>query len=133
MPKELKTIRWTLQFAATEFGRTRAVLTSALKDAAIRAGKDGKFSTREITEALYPSVALEREAKAARHRQQIDEAEITKLSMEVEQKKLISRIDVREMLADGMTKLAQVIRQSKLSDRDKKLALDEIRAVKLDK
>lgn len=133
MPGKVKTIRWTIEFAASEFGRTRPVLSGALKEAGIRADKDGKFSTRQITEALYPTVALEREAKAAKHRQQIDDAAMTKLNRETEEGKLIERSHVRELLADGMTKIAQIIRQSKLADKDRKVLLDEIRAVKLDK
>lgn len=131
MPGKVKTVRWTIEFAASEFGRTRPLLSAALKEQGIRADKDGKFSTRQIVEALFPSVALEREAKAAKYRQQIDEAEMTKLAMETEQKRLIERAHVRELLADGMTKIAQIIRQLKLPDKDRRVLLDEIRAVKL--
>lgn len=133
MPKEVKTVRWTIEFAGSEFGKPREKVSLALKNAEERPGRDGKFSTRQIINALFESVALEKEARAARHRQQIDEAEQTRLARETDEKKLIERTHVREMLSDGLTKIAQLIRQSKLSEKDRALILNEIRAVKLDK
>jgi hypothetical protein len=131
MPRGIKTIRWTIEFAASEFDKPRERISLALKNAEERAGKDGKFSTRQIVEALFPSVALEREARAARHRQQIDQAEMTKLERETREGQLMERPDVREGLSDGLTKFAQIIRQSKLKDADRKQLLDCLRAVKL--
>lgn len=132
MPNKLKTIRWTIEFAASEFGTRRDRLTAALKAAGIQPGKDGKFGTRQIVEALYESVALEREAKAARHREQIDEAEMTKLNRETQEKRLIEREHVREMLADGLTKIGQIIRQSKLPASDRRQVVEQIKLISLD-
>ena len=129
--KGIKTVRWTIEFAASEFGKPRERVSLALKTAGIRAGKDGTFSTRQIAEALYESAALEREARAAKHREQIDQAEMTRLDRETKEKTLMERPHVREMLSDGLTKIAQIIRQSKLKEEDRKLVLDEIAAVKL--
>lgn len=136
MPKkshggQVKAVRWTIEFASSEFGRPRDKVSLALKAAEERPGKDGKFSTRQITNALFENVALEREAKASRHRQQIDEAEMTKLQRETEEGNLLIRAHVRDGLADFLTQLAQMIRQSKMADRDKKATLDLIRGAKV--
>lgn len=132
MAGKVKAVRWTIEFAASEFGRPREKVSLALKAAGIMPAADGKFSTRQIIEALFDSVALEREARAADHRRKIDEAEMTKLDRETAEGKLMERAHVRELLADGMTKIAQMIRQSKLPDKDRKTLLDEIRGIKVE-
>src|SRR4051812_24982663 len=48
-----KAVRWTVEHAATEFGLDRRTLAKRLRDESIEPGGDGKFSTRDICDALF--------------------------------------------------------------------------------
>lgn len=53
--KTAKSIRWTINAAALEFGVGTKAVSHGLKAASISPGKDGKFSTVEIAEAIFDS------------------------------------------------------------------------------
>ncbi len=46
-------IRWTIDHASNEFGPDRRTLTKRLLAASIAAGPDGRYSTRDLIQALY--------------------------------------------------------------------------------
>jgi hypothetical protein len=58
--KVLKGIRWTVNNAASEFGTTARTLAGQLKEKGILPGRDGKFSTAQICEAIYDDAEKQR-------------------------------------------------------------------------
>lgn len=132
MAGKIKAVRWTIEFAGSEFGKPREKVTLALKNAGEMPGADGKFSTRQIANALFDGTALEREAKSARHRQQIDEAEMIKNDRDVQEGKVALVAHMKEFVADVTTRLVQMIRQSDLKEPTKKQWIAEIGALKFE-
>lgn len=61
-----KTVRWTVEHAATEFGPDRRTLAKALRRAGIVAGDDRKYSTQDICRAVFES-DTPRDAKDRQH------------------------------------------------------------------
>lgn len=61
-----KNITWTIEAAAKEFGRSRTTVTARLADTGAKPDGDGKFTTKQICEALFGSAhqARLREANA---------------------------------------------------------------------
>ncbi|MEW6306759.1 MAG: hypothetical protein AB1705_25105 [Verrucomicrobiota bacterium] len=53
-------LRWSVNTAATEFEIDRRTLAKQIAGAGIAAGPDGKFSTREICQAIYDDERRER-------------------------------------------------------------------------
>ena len=64
--KQSKQITWTTEQAAREFGRSRTTVAARLADAAAKPDGDGKFTTKQICDALFGSAhqARLREANA---------------------------------------------------------------------
>ena len=50
-----KNIRWTIEAAAKEFGRSRTTVTARLADAGTKPDGEGKFTTQQICAALFGS------------------------------------------------------------------------------
>lgn len=48
-----KSITWTIEAAAREFGRSRTTVTARLADTGAKPGGDGKFTTTQICAALF--------------------------------------------------------------------------------
>ena len=61
-----KTVRWTVEHAATEFGPDRRTLAKRLRDAGVVKGADGKYSTQDICRAIYEAESA-RDAKDRQH------------------------------------------------------------------
>jgi hypothetical protein len=61
-----KSIRWTIEHAATEFGPDRRTLAKRLADESIEPGADGRYSTRDICTAIFTSNSP-RDAKDRQH------------------------------------------------------------------
>ena len=59
-------VRWTLEAAAREFGRSRTTVTNRISAAGIKPDSDGTYSTRQIVDAVFGSIqeAKLREANA---------------------------------------------------------------------
>src|SRR6185369_3485780 len=56
----VKSIRWTLELAASEFPINRTTLGKRLKQANIKPDKDQRFSTKSICDAVFGNLAGER-------------------------------------------------------------------------
>ena len=54
-----KSIRWTTEKSASEFGIDRKTLTKRIRKAGIEPGDDGKFSTSQICAAIFGDKASE--------------------------------------------------------------------------
>lgn len=132
MADKLHAIRWTIQMAANEFGFDRQFLTKQIKGIGAVPGEDGKFSTRQITEALFGSAKLEREAREAKFRQQIDEAEMSKNERDIQEGRLAYVTQMKEFVTDLTTRFVQMIRQSDLKDAAKKQWVAEISGLKFE-
>jgi hypothetical protein len=113
-------IRWTVHLAASEFGSDRAFITRQLKADNAIPGADGKYSTRQIVDAILGSTKLEREAREARHRQAIDEATQTRNELMLQEGKLCYVAQVRDRCADLFTKAVQIVKHWDVSDQKKK-------------
>ena len=55
-----KSVRWTLEVAASEFGIDRKTLSKRVKREGLLAGKDGCYSTADICQAVFGGVEHER-------------------------------------------------------------------------
>jgi hypothetical protein len=53
MPKRLRTIRWSVELAASEFQIDRRTLTKRIRAGDIQPGSDGKFSTEQVCAAVF--------------------------------------------------------------------------------
>jgi len=53
MPKQIKTIRWSVELAASEFQLDRKTLSKRIRGGDIQPGSDGKFSTEQICAAVF--------------------------------------------------------------------------------
>jgi phage terminase Nu1 subunit (DNA packaging protein) len=73
-----------------------------------------------------------REAKEARWQQQIDEAAMVKAERELVDGKTVYRSAVRDQVADVFTKACQIVRQSRLSEREQKELVRQFADIKLD-
>src|SRR5438128_1403599 len=120
MPKSVKSIRWTTSLASTEFNQGRESITKGLKANGIKPGDDGRYSTAQIADAIFGSAKLEREAREAKYRAQIDDAEMIRNEREIQEGRLVYVNHVRDIIADGLTKAVQIIRMSRLSDKEKR-------------
>ena len=55
-----KPARWSLNTASAEFGLARETLRTALRQAHIEAGEDERYSTRQITTAVFGDLKAEK-------------------------------------------------------------------------
>src|SRR6266404_3572355 len=93
-------IRWSLHRAELEFGISPQFIKKGLKANNIKADTDSTYSTKEIATAIFSVNGLEKKAKEARHHQTIDEAEQSRLDLELKRGKLITKEDMRDTVAD---------------------------------
>ena len=68
-----KFITWTLEAAAKEFGRSRTTVTARLADTSAKPDADGKFTTKQICDALFGS-AHQARLREANSRAELAEA-----------------------------------------------------------
>jgi hypothetical protein len=128
---KIEPIRWTVNQVVLEFGVTGNKFTSGCRACGIEAGKDGKYSTREVNEALNGSNGLERKSKEARWTMQIDEAQFTKNKRLEQDKRLVDTSKVEKAFEDLVATYVAAIRRSKLSETDKHTAIKQLGEVKL--
>lgn len=131
MKPKIEPIRWTVNQVVLEFGVTGNKFTSGCRACGIEAGKDGKYSTREVNEALNGSNGLEKKAKEARWQMQVDEATHAKLKRMEQEKKLVDIAKVEKCFEDLVATYVSFVRRSKLSETDKHTAIKQLNEVKL--
>ena len=51
--RRLESIRWTVELAASEFGRDRKTVTKRLKAAGVLPGNDDRYSTAQIVASIF--------------------------------------------------------------------------------
>jgi hypothetical protein len=120
-------IRWSLHKAETEFGHGAGTLKRGLKAAGISPGADGKYSTREIAQALFGFGTLERQAKEAKLQKAIDEGAIVRNERAQQEGKLVSLTGVKSIWADCIVKMVQFIRHCSMTEPEKNHLIGEIR------
>ena len=126
-----KLIRWSAFAAALEFGVTVNKVKKGLAQLGIEPAKDGKWSTRDIAEALFKKDALEKKAKDARYQAQIDEAKWARDRRLKQEGELVEVSAVKETMADLVITYVGFIRRSKLSATDKNSLIKQLHEVKL--
>jgi phage terminase Nu1 subunit (DNA packaging protein) len=77
MSRKLKEMRWNKELAASEFGINPRTLTDRIRKYGILAGKDKKFSTRDICSAVFGDIDAEklREVKERADKLALENAE----------------------------------------------------------
>ena len=125
-------IRWSLHKAEIEFGRAVRTIRSGLQAAGISPGKDGKYSTREIAEALFGFGTLERRAREAKMQQQIDQARLARNKLLQQEKILAPLAIMRFLVADLLAGTVSFIRHSSMTQQEKDQLIAQLREFKLD-
>lgn len=101
-----KAIRWTVDHAATEFGRDRKTIARKLREASIPEGQDGKFSTLDLCQALF-------ESANARDEKDTQQAENFRLKNEELRRQRIPKEDVLALWDGYLQSLAVQIKSAK--------------------
>lgn len=70
--KNYKGIRWTMQLAATEFGKDVRTLAKLMSANSVVPGTDGLYSTHDICSAVYGDIKVETLGKVRAERQMIE-------------------------------------------------------------
>jgi hypothetical protein len=128
----IKAIRWSLHQASQEFAVTVDRIKRGLKANGVQSDAANTYSTHQIATAIYGFDGLEKQAKEAKMRKQIDEAEMVKNQRELQEGTLIGTAYVKEFLMELKTMTAQGIRHSHLSDKEKRDLLTRFREVKFE-
>jgi phage terminase Nu1 subunit (DNA packaging protein) len=105
-------LRWSVDAIAKELNRPRTTIYRAFKK--VEAGEDGCFSTLQVTETIFGDFVAEK-TRLSRHQANVAEMEDRKMKSE-----LIERNALYEALAPLFTAIAQIVRSSDLSEKDKK-------------
>jgi hypothetical protein len=103
-----------------------------LQAAGISPGKDGKYSTREITTALFGFGTLERRAREARLQQQIDEARLARSKLLQHEGALLPIGIMKFCVADMLAQTVSFIRHSSLTKQEQEQLVAQLREFKLD-
>lgn len=67
--KDYKAMRWTMQLAATEFGRDVRTLAKLMSANSVAPGTDGLYSTHDICSAVFGDIKVENLGKVRAERQ----------------------------------------------------------------
>lgn len=126
MPRTLKSIRWTIELAAAEFGIDRKTLSNRAKGSGILAGDDGKFSTRDICRAVFTNGEAARASLAISQKENFD-LRNRKLAGE-----LVDPKQCQQLWDAAMIALRQKISDSKLSDAEKREVLKDLQTIPID-
>jgi hypothetical protein len=124
-------IRWSLHKAEIEFGRSVQRIKTGLRAAGISPGKDGKYSTREITTALFGFGTLERRAREAKMNQQIDEARLARSKLLQHEGALLPIAILKFCVADVFTQVVSFIRHSSLPKQEQEQLVAQLRHYKV--
>jgi hypothetical protein len=120
--------RWTITQAVIELRVTANKVKTGLRRLGISPGKDGRFSSKEIFDALNNLTPLERKAKEAVLQSKIDEAEYKRLLRKEAQDRLIDTDVVQASIADVYTTVASTIRHCSCPTEEKRFMIDQIRS-----
>jgi hypothetical protein len=120
--------RWTITQAVIELRVTANKLKTGLRHLGISPGKDGRFSSKEIFDALNNLTPLERKAKEAALQSKIDEAHYKFLLRKEVQDCLIDADVVADSIADVYATVASTIRHCSCPTEEKRFMLDQIRS-----
>jgi hypothetical protein len=124
-------IRWSLHKAEVEYGRSVLRIKSGLRAAGISPGADGKYSTREIAEALFGFGTLERRAREAKMNQQIDEARLARSKLLQHEGALLPIAILKFCIADVLTNVVTFIRHSSLTKEESERLVSQLRHYKV--
>ena len=103
-------------------------IREGIKRNGISAGRDGKYSLKDMMTALATPSGLETQAKQAKLRRIIDEAEIAKIERDTSRGRLASLEFLKDYVADIFAQTVTFIRHSKLSDSEKRQLIEQLRA-----
>lgn len=129
MRPKIEPLRWTINQIVLEFAITANKFKAGCRACGIESGRDKKYSTKEVVDALFGSNGLEKKAKESRWQSQIDDAEVIKLKRQETKGLLVPKADVETFLTDALLKVTQVIRHSNLTEQDKAQAINELKTV----
>lgn len=115
-----KVIRWTVEWAASEFGINPRTLSARLKQNGATGGDDLKFSTKQIATAIYGD--LERE----KIRLTSAEADAQERENKLAIGELIEVAEIQRRFAPIMVELVRIVRASALSDADQDALLSQL-------
>lgn len=126
MPRAIKSLRWTVERAALEFGIDRKTLTKRIAARGITPGDDGHFSTREICGAAFSDGEVARAALAVSQTENYD-LKNKALAGELGDKELFQK------LSDSMVLLLrQKISDSQMPEALKLEILKDIQKINVD-
>lgn len=106
-------VRWTFNFASSEFGVSIDTISKRMKGAGLLAGQDGCYSTKQIATAVYGDLELERIGltRAEKIAQEVKN--------QVEAGELVDVADFRKDYAPICVDMVRLIETSKLTDKEK--------------
>ena len=116
-------LRWTLGQAASEFSLDRRTMAERVKTSGAVPGEDGKFSTRQITAAVYGDLAGEKLRKMRA------EADLAEMEVREKQKTSIPVEIYYPEIERCFGAIASVIRSSGLPERERNEIFAELRDV----
>src|SRR5581483_4006414 len=114
-------IRWSLNRAAEEFRTTVIRIRKGLKARGITPDRNNTYATHEIASAIYDRDDLEQIARRAVWQRKIDEATVAREQVLENKRQLVRVSEVEEFTLDAQTVLFQIVRHSKLSEKEKAL------------
>ena len=121
--KKPTTLRWTMERAATEFQINPRTLRQRLTAAAIAAGPDGRYSTKEIASAVFGDIQGERLRKT---REEADNLALRNAEMRGE---LVSVTLVKQMVSEIILANKQTVLASQLEQEGKNEILANLEAL----
>lgn len=121
MAGKAQTLRWTVEMASIEYGIDRKVVTKRARLAGIEAGKDGKYSTKDIAGAIYGDLHGEQLRKTR------EEADRLAIANQKERNELVETPRVMKFCNGIGVVLRQKLLASSLTDAEKDELLAEIK------
>ncbi len=100
-PKAAGGLRWTILRAADECGVPREAVRRGLRAAGIEPGEDGRYTTRQIFQALHGDLEAER-IRETRAR-----AELLEMEAEEKRRTLVSMEEVAKLYANALVPIRQ--------------------------
>lgn len=111
--RNVKTIRWTLELAASEFGLNPRTLAQRIKRAGVLPGEDKRFSTSDIAASIYDDYERQRTRKTK------EEADDIALKNAASRGDLVDKQDFLKRLEPVCVAMKQRVMQCSMSDAEK--------------
>lgn len=108
-----KSIRWTIENAAAEFGINPRTLSARLKQAGTVPGEDGRYSTKEIASAVFGDLEREKIRKTSAEADEIEKRNRERDGELVDVEEFAKEFD------DAAVECVRVIESSALSNAEK--------------